>query len=307
MILEIFAQHNLQMETLVGQGYAPRTLNRYQVAREHTRAFLQWKYNVADLEITKLNYEFISEFEFYLRSVRKCAHNSAMKYLTNFKKIVLLCVKNGWLQKDPFYGFNLACREVAKPYLSQEELDRMAQKVFATERLRVVRDIFLFSCYTGLAYVDVHKLRRAEIVVGIDGEKWIFTQRQKTEVPSRIPLLPVCLEILQRYADHPQCINQDRLLPVWSNQKLNEYLKEIADRCSIQKHLTYHVARHTFATTVTLNNGVPLETVAKMLGHKTLRMTQHYAKLLDKKVSEDMQLLKQKLGRDKGEAAHSLE
>jgi integrase len=127
----------------------------------------------------------------------------------------------------------------------------------------------------------------------MDGEKWIFTSRQKTEVPSRIPLLPVCLDILNRYKDHPQCVGQDRVLPVWSNQKLNEYLKEIADLSGIKKRLTYHIARHTFATTVTLNNGVPIETVAKMLGHRSLKTTQHYAKILDKKISNDMQALKQ--------------
>lgn len=295
MLLEIFLEHNDQMQALIGNGYAKMTYKRYQTTLEHTRAFLKWKYRISDIAISKLNYSFITDFEFYLRSERKCAHNSTMKYLTNFKKIVLLCVKKDWLPKDPFYGFNLATKEIAKPFLTQEELDSVAKKVFATQRLTIVRDIFLFSCYTGLAYVDVHKLKRSEIAYGMDGEKWVFTNRQKTEVSSRIPLLPVCLEILKRYESHPQCVNRDKVLPVWSNQKLNEYLKEIADLCDITKRLTYHVARHTFATTVTLNNGVPIETVAKMLGHKTLRMTQHYAKILDKKVSEDMQQLRKKL------------
>lgn len=175
------------------------------------------------------------------------------------------------------------------------ELHQIALKQFSGNRLNYVKDIFLFSCYTGLAYVDVKKLKRSEIAVGVDGEKWIFTKRQKTDTPSRIPILPVAEELMDKYKDHEQCIIQDRLLPVLSNQKMNAYLKEIADVCGINKILTFHIARHTFATTVTLSNGVPIETVSRMLGHKNLRTTQHYAKILDMKVSEDMKLLKNKL------------
>jgi site-specific recombinase XerD len=303
MILEVFSDHNEQLKSLVGHGYAPLTLKRYKTALEHAREFILWKYKTADMEITRLDYGFITDYEFYLRSVRKCAHNSTMKYLANFKKIVLLCVKRGWLPKDPFYGFKLAVKEVVREVLSAEELDRIASREFAVERLRVARDIFLFSCYTGLAYVDVHRLRRSNIQIGMDGQQWIISSRQKTDTPFRLPLLAVPLLIMERYRDHPLCVNQDRLLPVWSNQKLNEYLKEIADVCGITKKLTYHMARHTFATTITLNNGVPIETVSKMLGHKTIRITQHYAKTLDKKVSEDMQNLRQKLEKGRNGAS----
>lgn len=295
MIIEVFQQHNDQMKALVASEFSSLTYKRYTTSLEHTREFIQWKYHQSDIEITKLNFEFISDYEFYLKSVRKCGHNSAMKYLSNFKKIVLLCVKRGWLLKDPFYGFKLATKEVIREVLTQEELDVLASKNFSTSRLNITRDIFLFSCYTGLAYVDVHKLKRSEISVGIDGQKWIFAQRQKTETPFHIPLLEVPLQILERYEKYPQCLVQDRALPVWSNQKLNEYLKEIADLCGIKKVLTYHMARHTFATTVTLNNGVPLETISKMLGHKNIKITQRYAKLLDRKISEDMFQLKEKL------------
>lgn len=158
-----------------------------------------------------------------------------------------------------------------------------------------MRDIFLFSCFTGLAYADVAKLKRTEITIGIDGEKWIFTKRTKNDSPSRIPLLPICLEILDKYKEHPKCCNKGLLLPVLSNQKMNSYLKEIADVCGIPKELTFHIARHTFATTVTLSNGVPIESVSKMLGHKNLRTTQHYAKILDRKVSDDMKALRNRL------------
>ena len=178
----------------------------------------------------------------------------------------------------------------------EEELEVMANKEIKFERLALVRDIFLFSCYTGLAYIDVKQLSSLNINIGIDGFKWIFTNRQKTDTKSNIPLLPMAEEIIAKYKDHPQCINQGKLLPILSNQKMNAYLKELADMCGIQKELTFHIARHTFATSVTLTNGVPIESVSKMLGHKNLRTTQHYAKILDKKVSEDMQILRLKLG-----------
>jgi integrase len=165
------------------------------------------------------------------------------------------------------------------------------------DRLSQVRDIFLFCCYTGLAYVDIQKLTPDEIVTGHDGEKWVFTKREKTETPSRIPLLPPALEILNRYTKHPECVIKNKVLPVPTNQKMNAYLKEIADLCGVKKYLTTHLARHTFATTVTLTNGVPIETVSKMLGHRNLRTTQHYAKILDLKVGEDMKALREKMSR----------
>ncbi len=293
-LLEIFRQHNDQVTQLVGKDFAKGTLQRYKTSLEHTRSFIQWKYHADDIEIRKLNYGFISAYEFWLKTVRNCNHNSTMKYLANFKKIVLLCLKNGWLQKDPFFGFKMTKQEVVREFLTDEELGRIQAKNFGSARINQVRDIFLFSCFTGLAYADVKKLKRSEISTGVDGGKWVLTSRQKTETSSRIPLLPPALEILDRYQDHPHCEATDRLLPVLSNQKMNGYLKEIADLCGIHKQLTYHIARHTFATTVTLSNGVPIESVSKMLGHKNLKTTQHYAKILDKKVSEDMQHIMQK-------------
>ncbi len=294
MLMEVFKHHNDQMAALVNQEYAPGTLDRYETSYRHTQSFLKWKYKLNDIEIDNLNYEFITEYEFWLKGIRKCGHNTTMKYLTNFKKIVLRCLKNGWLQKDPFLGFNMAKREVERTALTEHELERLSNVRFSIERLEIVKNIFLFSCYSGLAYADVQKLNRSEIRIGIDGEKWIFTKRQKTDVSSRIPLLPAALEIINRYEEHPQCIDKNRVLPVLSNQKMNSYLKEIADACGINKNLTYHIARHTFATTVTLSNGVPIETVSKMLGHRNIKTTQHYAKILDQKISEDMKNLRLK-------------
>jgi site-specific recombinase XerD len=296
MLVPIFQDHNNKVETLVGQEFAPGTLERYKTSLKHTIEFLRWKYSVSDIDIKEIDHSFVTEYEFFLRSVRKCANNTAIKYIKNFKKIIKICISNGWLDKDPFENYKAKIREVERDYLTQEEVQDIYSKVFVTERLNLVKDIFVFSCFTGLAYIDVKNLTASNISMGIDGGKWIFIHRQKTETASRIPLLPIPEEIIQKYANHPQCINKNKLLPVLSNQKMNSYLKEIADVCGIKKDLTFHIARHTFATTVTLTNGVPIESVSKMLGHKSIKTTQHYAKILDKKVSEDMDLLKSKLG-----------
>lgn len=292
MLMDVFTEHNAQMKALIGQEFSPLTFERYETSFRHTQEFMKWKYQIEDIDIKQLNYEFISNYEFWLKSQRKCDHNTTVKYLSNFKKIVHICIKHGWLDKDPFVGFKMTKREVERPFLVEEELTRIFNENFKMPRLRQVRDIFIFCCYTGLAYADVKKLTREEITTGIDGKKWIWTNRQKTETTTRVPLMDRALDILERYKDDPQCVNQGRLLPVLSNQKMNNYLNEIADACSITKKMTFHTARHTFATTVTLSNGVPIETVSKMLGHRNLKTTQHYARILDLKVSEDMNNLR---------------
>ncbi|MGF7042624.1 site-specific integrase [Mucilaginibacter lappiensis] len=293
-IMEVFAEHNKQMEALIGKDFAKGTLERYETSFDHTRAFMQWQYQLEDLSIRKLDYFFIEQYAFWLKTVRKCNHNTTVKYLANFKKIVLICVKNKWLPGDPFANFKLTKKPVFRDPLTEWELETIIRNDFENERLNNVKDIFLFACYTGLAYADVKKLKRSEIMKGVDGEQWIFTPRQKTETPCPIPLLPVALQILDKYASHPKCVNQDRALPTLSNQKMNAYLKEIGDICGIRMALTFHRARHTFATTITLSNGVPIETVAKMLGHTTLAQTQHYAKVMHAKIAMDMAALREK-------------
>ena len=294
LLVPIFEEHNNKIKELLGSEYAPGTYERYQTSLKHTKDFLNWKYNISDIDITKIDHAFITDYEFYLRSVRKCANNTAVKYIKNFNKIIKLCLANDWLEKNPFANYKSKVKEVERVYLSEGEIQNIINKDFKTERLSLVRDIFLFSCFTGLAYIDVKNLTKSHISIGIDGDKWIFTHRQKTESASKIPVLPVTQMIIDKYADHPQAINEEKLLPILSNQKMNAYLKEIAAVCEIEKELTFHIARHTFATTVTLTNGVPIESVSKMLGHKNLRTTQHYAKVLDKKVSEDMKILRDK-------------
>jgi len=249
---------------------------------------------VSDIDIRKINHEFVTSYEFYLKSVHKCNQNTTAKYIKNFGKIVRRCLDNGWIERDPFRNYKCKIIEVERAFLSQKEIENMFNKVFATDRLNQVKDIFLFSCFTGLAYSDVKKLSRKNIGIGVDGERWIFINRTKTDTRSNIPLLPIAKALLEKYENHPQAINQEKLLPILSNQKMNSYLKEIADVCEINKELTFHIARHTFATTVTLSNGVPIESVSKMLGHKNLKTTQHYAKILDLKVSDDMKILREK-------------
>lgn len=294
MLLDIFAHHNEQMGALIGKDGAKGTLVNFNTTYKHTSIFIQEKYKKSDIDIRKLDFEFISEFEFWLKSVRDCAHNSCLKHLANLRKIVNRCIRNGWLPKDPFIGFNMTRREVERTALTENELRIIAQKEFGCDRLVAVRDIFLFSCLSGLAYADVKKLKASELVRGNDNAYWIIYRRQKTDSTSRVPLLPFAKTILDRYQHDPARKAVGYLLPVLSNQKMNAYLKEIADLCGISKQLTFHIARHTFATTVTLSNGVPIETVSKMLGHKNLKTTQVYAKILDNKISRDMKHLHEK-------------
>lgn len=292
MLIELFKRQNDQVKALVGKDYAAGTYQIFNRTLLHTIEFLHHYRKVDDIDITKLDYDFISEFQFWFKSEKKCDHNTTMKYLSTFKKVVTHCVRSGKLQRDPFLGFSMARREVEKQALTEAQLQTIARQTFGPPRLSLVRDIFLFCCFTGLAYADVQKLKRSEIVEGTGGGLWIITKRQKTDTTSRIPLLAPALEIVDRYKDNVECQIKGKVLPVLSNQKMNSYLKEIADKCDIHFNLTFHIARHTFATTVTLSNGVPIETVAKMLGHRNLKTTQHYAKILDKKISDDMKRLK---------------
>ncbi len=247
-LVPIFKEHNRRVNALVGKEYAPGTLERYTTSLKHTIDFMKWHYKTSDIDIAKIDHEFVSSYDFYLRSEKNCCNNTTVKYLKNFKKIIRICLSNGWIDKDPFVAHKTKLTEVIPAFLTKEELEIITRKNFASERISQVRDIFLFSCYTGLAYADVKKLKRTEIMRGIDGQQWVFTSRQKTDTSSRIPLLPVALGIMNRYEEHPQCIVESRLLPVLSNQKMNAYLKEIADICGIQKaiHLSYSQAHFCY-------------------------------------------------------------
>lgn len=294
MVLEIFQDHNDQLEKLIGIDYAPNTLIRYNTTKNHITKFIQNEYKVKDIPLKKVDIKFINNLEYYLKTKEKCSHNTTFKYVSNLKKIIRIAYTNGWIDSNPFLHYKTKFKVVDREFLLKHEIQAIIEKKTSLERLNLVKDIFIFCCFTGLAYIDVKKLSKDNIVIGIDGEYWIKTKRTKTDSRSNIPILPIAQSILNKYAYHPDISNTDKVLPVLSNQKMNTYLKEIADICGIQKNLTFHLARHTFATTVTLNNGVPIESVSKMLGHKSLRATQHYAKILDRKVSDDMKILRNK-------------
>jgi len=295
MLLKIFREHNDRMKALTGKDYAVGTYSRYETALKLTKLFIEWKYKQDNINIYALNSEFVNELSFWFKTVRNCSHNTTMKYISNVKKVVLDCVNNGWLSKDPFASFSLRLEDNDPVYLTKEEVQSLIEKEIKNTRLQSVRDIFIFCCFTGLAFIDVKQLKRSEVCIGIDGQLWILKNRQKSAVPSRIPLLPVSLQILEKYQDSAVCIAKDVLLPVLSSQKYNAYLKELCDICNIDKTLTSHTARHTFGTTVTLANRVPIESVKEMMGHKHIKQTLHYARVLPIKLSEDMQLLKERL------------
>lgn len=294
-LIELFESHNDQMKNQIGNGYSSGTLERYETTFKHLKGFLAYTYKSNDIYAEDLKYSFITDFQYYLRTNKKLGHNTAIKYLRNFKKIVLMAYKNEWIIKDPFMKFKMSLEDVKKDYLVKEELQRIIERKFNILRLDQVRDVFIFCCYTGLAYADVKLLRPSDISIGIDGQNWIFIEREKTGIQSHIPLLPIAASIIEKYKDNIDCQERDRLLPVLSNQKINAYLKEIADLCNINKIMTFHMARHTFATTVTLANGVSIESVSSMLGHKNIRTTQIYAKVVKEKVSNEMLELKSKL------------
>lgn len=293
-LMQIVREHNRGVESLIGKGYSKATWVKYRTTEKHLSGFLQWKYQKNDLLLNDLNFAFINDFEFYLKAEKSIDVNTNAKYLKNLKKIVHECVARDWLEKDPFMAYKFKSQKTEREFLTELDLQALQEKEFAIDRLAHIRDIFLFSCYTGLAYIDIFNLKPGNISLGMDGEKWIFTHRQKTESASRIPLLPPALALLEKYKDNQEAKIRGKVFPVPSNQKVNAYLKEIADCCGIGKELTFHMARHTFATTVTLTNGVPIETVSKMLGHKKIQTTQIYARILDKKVSFDMKQLKSK-------------
>jgi integrase len=307
MLLKIFQNHNNQLEKLIGKDYASGTALRYRTAKSHVEEFIKFEYKVNDIPVKDVDHKFIAGLEYYLKTERNCAHNTAIKYITNFKKVIRIAFANDWISKDPFFNWKARLKTVDREFLSEEEIQKMIEKEFHIPRLNQIRDIFIFSCFTGLAYADVKKLTKENVVLGIDGDQWIKTKRTKTNTITNIPILPTAANIIEKYANHKEVLNKLVLLPVLSNQKMNAYLKEIADLCGITKNLTFHLARHTFATTVTLTNGVPIESVSKMLGHKSLKTTQHYAKILDRKVSDDMHLLKDKLKFKKGANNQSLQ
>mgnify|MGYP006134744501 FL=1 len=274
------------------------TLRSYKTSQRYILEFIKSKYKTSDVYLENLNYQFIIGFENFLRnyvckkSLRKIGNNTTIKHIKRLRKMINMAIALEWLNKDPFIKFKAKLEKREREFLTQIELEFIEDYESKISRLDLVKDLFLFSCYTGVAYVDIMELTNKNILKGIDGNLWIETTRVKTKTTVRLPLLEVPETILSKYKTDIRAIAIDKLFPKISNQKLNSYLKEIADLCGIKKNLTFHMARHTFATTVTLTNGVPIESVSKMLGHTKLTTTQIYAKVVESKVSDDMNHLR---------------
>lgn len=289
-VLEVFREHNEKCRALSEIDMAPATVQIHVTCLKHMHEFIRNTYKRDDIYLDEMSHQFIVDYEFFLKTVQKCSHNTTTKYLKNFKKITRMAIQKEWLKKDPFADIKFSMQPVERDFLEKHEIKKLIEKTIAIERLGQVRDIFAFCSFTGLAFSDVKQLTSNHIYMDINGAKWIRKPRQKTKNMCNIPLMDVPLQILKKYKNHPECIAKGVLLPVPSNQKMNAYLKELADICGIKKQLTTHVARHTFAT-FALANGVSMENVAKMLGHSDTKMTHHYAKILDSTIMKEITLL----------------
>ena len=289
-LMEVFRAHNEKCRALSGISLAPGTVIRYETTLRLTEEFLQKNYKKEDCYLDEVTNQFIEDFEFFLKTVRRCCHNTTSKYLMNFKKIVRIALAKGWMKKDPFAQIRFHLDPVEREFLEKQELKAMLNKAISIPRLAQVRDIFCFCCLTGLAFTDVQQLKEEHLVADIHGKIWIRKARQKTKNMCNIPLLDEAQKIIDRYREHPYCQTHGVLLPVCSNQKMNSYLKELADICGIRKNLSTHCARHTFAT-LTLASGATIDNVAKMLGHANVNMTRRYAKVLDSSIMRDMEVV----------------
>lgn len=276
-------EHNDQCRALVGKDYVLITVRRYESCKRYLAELIRQKYGKDDLPLAEVNGELVRAFEFYLKTEKECQQNTVIRYMKCLKKITNPALANEWIAKDLFIGIKFHEKEVIREFLTMDELLTIYHKEFSLERITVVRDVFIFAAFTGLAFIDVQQLSPEHIVKDNNGNLWIRKPRQKTKNMCNIPL-----EILRKYADYPACKKKGVLLPVPCNQKMNSYLKEIADLCLIKKNLTTHTARHSYATSVCLANGVSIENVAKMLGHSNIKMTQHYARVLDSSILKDM-------------------
>jgi site-specific recombinase XerD len=285
----VYNEHNKKCRALIGIDFTKSTVEKFDTSLSHLQEYMKYSYGKDNILLNEVNGKFIQDFDFYLKTVRKCQQNSSLKHLKNLKKVIRIALANDWIRKDPFLGIQFKHEETNIEILSQEELETLIHKEFSIQRLEQVRDIFVFCSFTGLAFVDVRQLTHNHLVKDNNGAMWIRKSRQKTGNMCNIPVLSVAQRLIEKYQDHPDCIRKGVLLPVMSNQKMNAYLKEIADLCGINKKLTTHLARHTCATVVMLANQVSMENVAKILGHSNTQMTQHYAKVLDSSIMRDMQ------------------
>lgn len=292
-LMELFDKYISDYEKLVlTQDYGQESFFRYKICRSRVAEYLQKQYKVSDYPLADINRKFLDNLYLWLRSEHKLNNNTTVKFIHRFSSVFKMARDNGWVSGDPFKLQKLHLDKVDRGYLTEEEIERIYNKEFASERLSVVRDMFIFSIYTGLAYIDAKALTYDMLKTWPDGNVWISSHRKKTKVPVNVRLLDVPLQIIEKYRGQTDGVH---VLPIPTNQKCNDYLKEIASVCGINKELCYHMARHTFATTITLGNGVPIESVSKMLGHTNIKTTQIYARITDQKINGDMELLATKL------------
>ena len=291
-LMSIVAEMVTDVKAKVGVNYSFSCYCAYVATERHLKKFLETKYQTTDYKLKNLNYKFISDFEVHLKTIGRNRQNGTIKHIQRLRLAIKLAMKQELLQRDPFIQYSITKEKVIRKPLNQDELNRIRKKKFESARLAVVKDMFLFTCYTGLSFGDAKSLTAAHIMRGVDNQKWIFIDRKKTGNPCTIPLLPPAEAIIKKYEDNPKVIESGRLLPIPSNQKFNDYLKEIAELCGIMKKLTVHIGRHTFATTIALENGVPIEIVKEILGHDKLETTEIYAKVTQKHIAASVRNLR---------------
>jgi site-specific recombinase XerD len=300
-ILTIFDKHNVDLKKLVGVDKSNSTYKKYMLARQRVAEFMKFRYHVADMQLRNMDLMFVKDYELFLKTECRLSHNVAAKMIQYLKKMVTFARNTGIIQHHPFTGYVISVKKVDKGYLSEQELKTIIGKQFDCVRLEHVKDIFLFACYTGLSYIDIDNLQESNIRLSFDGKMWLIGKRGKTGISYNVPLFNIPLMIIEKYKGKQP---EGKILPVISNQKLNSYLKEVADVCGIATNLTFHIARHTFATTITLGNGVSIEAVSGMLGHSDIKTTQIYARITNEKIRKDTQCLSAKFSEAENLFAH---
>ena len=293
-ILQVIQEHNDEAKKLIGKDFVEITWRRYETMKRYLGELIKQKYGVNDLPLSDFTGEVIRAYEVYLKTKKDLCQNTLIRYMKALKKITNRCLANDWIQKDPFAGIKFREDPTDPEFLTLEEVDRIYNCNPGSKRLDVIRDMFLMSAFTGLAFTDVSQLTEDHIVIDNDGNKWIRKPRQKTKQMSNIPLLDIPLAIIEKYQGDKKAARKGVLLPIPSNQVMNRYLKEIATICKINKHLTMHTARHTYAT-ICLSQGVSLKNVSKMLGHASVKMTERYARVLDSSILRDMNAIRDTL------------
>lgn len=295
MLCEAFREVNVKVREQYERGdICKATVLRWERCEKYLSEFLMMKENVSDIPMKNLTSGMVDDFEHFLRVRKMCANNAAVKYIRYLKNVVRVGIANKWIDDDPFIGKRYTRTKADREFLSENELKAIMKLDLTTlPRLDLVRDTFVFCCFCGLAFADISTLTRDHIIKDENGEEWIRKARQKTGEVSTIPLLDIPKRIAEKYRNHPKAVAKNLVIPVISNQRMNSYLAEIADLAKIGKHLTTHIARHTFAT-MSLNNHVPIETISKMLGHSDISTTQIYARMLDQTISEDMERMRAK-------------